>query len=386
MKYIKKLLILNGKHILAPGPTGTGKTINFVDMLNAEMPEEYTMIPITFSAQTSANQTQDGLDEKFEKRRKGVYGPPTGKKYVVFIDDLNMPKREVYFAQPPIELIRQWMDHKGWYERGGKELAFKRIEDIILVSAMGPPGGGRAPITPRLQRHYNFLTYTDMDSQSITMIFSKILGRFFQSFDEEVKGSMEKLVEATKVIFNGVQQKLKPTPNKSHYTFNLRDISKIFQGVCSAHIKTITNKTQLLQLWYHENMRVFADRMINDEDKEVLKDLVFAESEKLFQVSKGNILDRERLVFNDYMFGNESDGRAYQLVDDLTKFVKRIEEYLLDYNESSKHPMKLVMFLDACDHVSRVCRILRQPLGNALLLGVGGSGRQSLCKLANYIS
>ena len=139
---------------------------------------------------------------------------------------------------------------------------------------------------------------------------------------------MEKLVEATKVIFNGVQQKLKPTPNKSHYTFNLRDISKIFQGVCSAHIKTIQNKTQLLQLWYHENMRVFADRMINDEDKEVLKDLVFNESEKQFSVSKGNILDRERLVFNDYMFGNESDGRPYQLVDDLTKFVKRIEEYL----------------------------------------------------------
>jgi len=48
--------------------------------------------------------------------------------------------------------------------------------------------------------------------------------------------------------------------------------------------------------------------------------------------------------------------------------------------------MKLVMFLDACDHVSRICRVLRQPLGNALLLGVGGSGRQSLCKLATFIS
>ena len=48
--------------------------------------------------------------------------------------------------------------------------------------------------------------------------------------------------------------------------------------------------------------------------------------------------------------------------------------------------MKLVMFLDACDHVSRICRVLRQPLGNALLLGVGGSGRQSLCRLATSIS
>ena len=84
--------------------------------------------------------------------------------------------------------------------------------------------------------------------------------------------------------------------------------------------------------------------------------------------------------------GNEGDNRPYCIVDDLKRFVKRIEDYLEDYNAGSKHPMKLVMFLDACDHVSRICRVLRQPLGNALLLGVGGSGRQSLCKLATFIS
>jgi dynein heavy chain len=44
------------------------------------------------------------------------------------------------------------------------------------------------------------------------------------------------------------------------------------------------------------------------------------------------------------------------------------------------------MFLDACDHVSRIERVIRQPLGNALLLGVGGSGRQSLARLATYIA
>lgn len=92
--YLTKMLLSNGYHVMMPGPIGTGKSINAYNLISTGMGEIYQYIPIAFSAQTSANQTQDTIDSKLEKIRRGVYGAPVGKKYIIFVDDLNMPKKE----------------------------------------------------------------------------------------------------------------------------------------------------------------------------------------------------------------------------------------------------------------------------------------------------
>lgn len=61
-----------------------------------------------------------------------MFGPPLGRNFIFFIDDLNMPALETYGAQPPIELLRQWMDHGGWYDR-----------KIIGACCPGVAGSGR---------------------------------------------------------------------------------------------------------------------------------------------------------------------------------------------------------------------------------------------------
>ena len=63
----------------------------------------------------------------------------------------------------------------------------------------------------------------------------------------------------------------------------------------------------------------------------------------------------------------------------------RLEEFLADHNATSKRPLPLALFLYAAEHVSRAARMLRQPGGHLLNVGVGGSGRGSLSRLAAYI-
>ena len=51
---------------------------------------------------------------------------------------------------------------------------------------------------------------------------------------------------------------------KSHYTFNLRDFSKVILGICMAGKKEVSNSDVAIRLWAHETVRVFGDRLIND--------------------------------------------------------------------------------------------------------------------------
>jgi hypothetical protein len=171
---------------------------------------------LNFSAKTSANQTQDIIDSKLDKRRKGVIGPPIGKKCIIMVDDLNMPAKEEYGAQPPIEILRQWMDHAGWYDR--TETVYRELVDIQFIAAMGPPGGGRTFITQRYVRHFNLLFFAPFSDVSLARVFNTIVTWFLAKGDyaDAVTSAADSMVKATIEVYNTISANLLPTPSKSH--------------------------------------------------------------------------------------------------------------------------------------------------------------------------
>jgi len=82
------------KHVLLVGPTGTGKSMNSESLMQSLDIKIFSNMTMTFSAQTDVNSAQDMMQAKLARRKFGVLGPEGMKKMCIFVDDLNMPKKE----------------------------------------------------------------------------------------------------------------------------------------------------------------------------------------------------------------------------------------------------------------------------------------------------
>jgi dynein heavy chain len=118
---------LNAKyfHTLLVGNTGTGKTVA-VQQSIAQLDETaWTSLTINMSAMTSAEKTQEIIESKIEKRIKNKFGPPANRRMLCFVDDLNMPRKDLFGSQPPLELLRQWVDYGSWFNRQKQHAALR---------------------------------------------------------------------------------------------------------------------------------------------------------------------------------------------------------------------------------------------------------------------
>ena len=97
---------------------------------------------------------------------------------------------------------------------------------------MGPPAGGKTYITPRMTRHLSLISLADFDDETLLRIFNRIIEWDFDkgNFPEEVTKISQKLISATMDVYKTSLDTLRPTPLKSHYSFNLRDFSKVIMG------------------------------------------------------------------------------------------------------------------------------------------------------------
>ncbi|GFR25537.1 dynein heavy chain 5, axonemal [Trichonephila clavata] len=207
-----------------------------------------------------------------------------------------------------------------------------------------------------------------------------------------------KMVPITRKLWHLTKSTMMPTPAKFHYVFNLRELSRIWQGMTSTLPSIICDQDTLISLWRHECYRVIADRFIQQQDYEWFHDKMNRLlSEHLGEEIAENSTNDELCFFVDFLRGHlEVTGeeeaevempKIYEPVKSLEVLQERLTFLLSLYNEVARTAhLDIVFFKDAVSHLTRISRIIRAPGGHALLVGVGGSGKQSLTKLAAFIA
>jgi dynein heavy chain len=163
-------------------------------------------------------------------------------------------------------------------------------------------------------------------------------------------------------------------------------VSKVFQGILMTKPISVQNPETMARLWINEAQRVFFDRLINNEDKKWFSTLVIELISRNFRMSMEHdvVFVHEKIMFGD-LLKLDAPIRLYEEIKDKNKMHKVLNGMLDEYNISNSNKMNPVFFEDAVEHILRISRSLKQPRGNIMLIGVGGSGKQSLTKLASFM-
>ncbi|KFG46052.1 dynein heavy chain family protein [Toxoplasma gondii p89] len=346
------------------------------------------------------------------------YGPAGNKRIVFYIDDFNMPFVDKYETQAPLELLRQLVDYRSMFDRDRLDER-KQVVDVQYMASMNPTAGS-FNISARLQRHFTVIACFPPDAENIARIYGSILRHHLLPFDSAIQALEGSLVQATIDMFHTLRASpaFLPSAKKFHYIFSLRDLSFIFQGVLQSKAAMYTQvsggTTKFVRLWMHEASRVIRDRLVDGADAKAFDEILAKTAKKFFPDEKPDALLQTPNVMTSFVSesgGNDRvmsptqtqekkeersqgterrnawklRGWVYLPIRDMDQLKQVLDEKLEEYSQAYVE-MPLVLFDDAMEHVARVCRIIDQPGGNALLVGVGGSGKQSLSRLAAFIS
>jgi dynein heavy chain len=304
---------------------------------------------------------------------------------------------------------------------------FKTCEDLQYIAAMQHPTGGRNDIPNRLRSKFLCFNLVLPSMTSINDMYGQMLaGRFTaKEFKPDFLGVVNKLTSTTIDLWKKMQQKMLPTPAKFHYVFNLRELSRVFQGVLLTpkatyltgggimanegkesnmgkkrvlKIEKLTPPVVLLNLWKHECERVFCDKLTNNVDKDwylkyVNEHLVpeHFDEEMVAQTNPEGGLNmlsclREDIYDEEGVFEAYAP-KTYEIAGTLDDCRDRIMMFMDRHNEETpQSKLELVLFNDAIKHLLRISRLIEMPRGSGLLVGVGGSGKQSLTRLASFIA
>ncbi|KAF8758753.1 Dynein heavy chain [Rhizoctonia solani] len=366
------------KPLMLCGPPGSGKTMTLFSALR-KLPD-LEVVGLNFSSATTPELVLKTFEQycEFRKTPNGVILSPVqiGRWLVLFCDEINLPATDKYGTQRVISFLRQLVECGGFYRTS--DMAWVKLERIQFVGACNPPTDpGRVPLSHRFLRHAPLVMVDYPGEISLKQIYGTY-SRGLLKVLPNLRQYAEPLTDAM-VEFYLASQKRFTTDAQAHYVYSPRELTRWVRGIYEA-IRPLESLSAegLVRVWAHEALRLFQDRLVNEEERAWTDEHIDSYAMQHFPtINKDEALSRPILFSNwtsrHYIPVNREQLREY------TKARLRVfHEEELD--------VQLVLFNDVLDHVLRIDRVFRQVQGHLLLIGVSGSGKTTLSRFVAWMN
>ena len=358
------------------GPPGSGKTMTL--MATLKILTDFEMVFINFSSSTTPELILKTFDHycEYVKSSSGIILRPkqSGKYLVVFCDEINLPEQDKYSTQVVITFLREITEQNGFWRPLDK--TWIKLERIQFVGACNPPTDvGRHPLNNRFLRHCPLLYVDFPGKDSLRQIYGTFNRAILRKGNSELHNQSSALTEAMVEFYTECQQHYTPDI-QPHYIYSPRELTR-WKHALNESINTISDTNGLVRLWAHEALRLFQDRLVLPEEKQWCDQLVDKIATQCFPNITNEAIERP-ILFTDLIKKQYLSCGKEELINNIDGKLKRF------YEEELNVP--LVIFDSVLEHILRIDRVLKQPIGHLLLVGQSGVGKTTLSRFVAWLN
>eukprot|EP00586_Coscinodiscus_wailesii_P014222 CAMPEP_0172510176 /NCGR_PEP_ID=MMETSP1066-20121228/226876_1 /TAXON_ID=671091 /ORGANISM="Coscinodiscus wailesii, Strain CCMP2513" /LENGTH=4214 /DNA_ID=CAMNT_0013289037 /DNA_START=123 /DNA_END=12767 /DNA_ORIENTATION=+ len=370
------------KPLLLCGPPGSGKTMTLTSVLKAS--QNVMLANLNFSSRTTPEVILKTFAQHCAYVRRGANVvleplPSAGAQtwLVIFCDEINLPEEDAYGTQRVIMFLRQLVERGGFWRE--EDNTWVTIDRIQFVGACNPPSdAGRVSLSQRFLRHAPLLLVDFPARDSLEQIYGTFNGGMMKLFPH-LKGEMaDSLTKSMVSLYLNCQQRF-TTEMQPHYFFSPRELSRWVRGMYEAIVEMeALTREELVRIWAHEALRLFNDRLVEPEERQTCEELIDSTAREYFMGVNCDEALKRPIFYSTWMSQQSRHVSRHQLKDFLTARLKVFYEEELD--------VPLVVFDQVLEHILRIDRVIRQPMGHCLLVGDSGAGKTVLSKFVSWMN